>query len=193
MDVPEETRRGDGVTQGAAQGRAWNLSTSTPCHGLLSRPLEKTQGAERFYSCGDPESALLVLCCWGASDISHQPQRAGGRIPQASGGSQGGLGRRKGKQSSHNQGLALSVLKQASSCPFSRPQSPHLCNKEQELDQGVRNPNTKGVAAGTQCPRPTPRCCHEAKWARGCHDFGFRRAKPEVWIFTRHHLVFQCL
>lgn len=38
------------MTQGAAQGRAWNLSTSTPCHGLLSRPLEKTQGAERFYS-----------------------------------------------------------------------------------------------------------------------------------------------
>lgn len=96
------------MTQGAAQGWAWNLSTSTPCHRLLSRPPEKTQGAERFYSCVGPESALsLWPYRWGASDIFHQPQRAGGRIPRSSGGSQGGLGRRKGEQSGHHQGLAL--------------------------------------------------------------------------------------
>lgn len=100
---------GDEVAQGAAQGRAWNLSPSTPCHGLLSRPLEKTQGAERFSSCAGPESVLsLRPYCWGASDIFHQPQRAGGRNPQSSGGSQRGLGRRKGEQSGHDQGLALS-------------------------------------------------------------------------------------
>ena len=99
---------GDRVTQGAAQGWAWSLSTSTPCHRLPSRPPEKTQGAERFYSCVGPESALsLWPYCWGACNIFHQPQRAGGRISWSSGGNQGGLGRRKGEQSGHDQGLAL--------------------------------------------------------------------------------------
>lgn len=193
MDRPAETRRGDGVTQGAAQGRAWNLSTSTPCHGLLSRPLEKTQGAERFYSCADPESVLSLLSCWGASDISHPPQRAGGRIPQASGGSQGGLGRRKGEQSGHDQGLALSCPEASLVLPLLYASVSPSVQQGTGIRPGGQKPKHQGGGSWNSAPPPAPQCCHEAKRARGCHDFGFCRAKPEVWIFTGHHLVFQCL
>ena len=83
---------GDEVAQGAAQGRAWNLSPSTPCHGLLSRPLEKTQrspsprawrpdfpGAPVFLPGESQGQGSLMGCClWGRteSDTPQAPRRA---------------------------------------------------------------------------------------------------------------------
>lgn len=125
---------GDRVTQGAAQGWAWNLSTSTPCHRLLSRPPEKTQGAESFYSCVGPESALS-LCPTAEAPLIFFPSASKGRWQNSPvlWGKPRGSGQKERRTVRPRPGSCPTlVLHQVSSRPLSAPQSPHLCNEELE-------------------------------------------------------------
>lgn len=110
---------------------------------------------------GSTHARILSLCshCSPAGAPLIFPIRPKGQVaefPRPLGEAKGVWAEGKENSQATTRVLPCPVLKQASSCPFSMPQSPHLCNKEQELDQGVRNPNTKGVAAGTQRPPPPP-------------------------------------